>query len=180
MRETIVAAARQHFADKGFDGTSVRAIAAEAGVDASLIRHYFGDKAGLLVATMQLPMNPLELIRPMLAQGPDGLGDRIVRTFLTAWDPHRDVISALIRTTGASVDRGAPVLTMARNVILPAIMQVMDGLDVALRANLIMSQLVGMATVRYVLQLEPLTSAPVEQVVGWYGPRLQSLITPND
>jgi AcrR family transcriptional regulator len=179
-RETIVAAARQHFADKGFDGTSVRAIAAEAGVDASLIRHYFGDKAGLLVATMQLPMNPLELIRPMLAQGPDGLGDRIVRTFLTAWDPHRDVISGLIRTTGASVDRGAPVLTMARNVILPAIMQVMDGLDVALRANLIMSQLVGMATVRYVLQLEPLTSAPVEQVVGWYGPRLQSLITPND
>ncbi|MDQ1729856.1 MAG: hypothetical protein QOK10_15, partial [Pseudonocardiales bacterium] len=70
----------------------MRSIAADAGVDPGLIRHYFGDKAGLLVATMQLPINPQEILRRVFAAGPDGLGTRIIRTFLTQWDPHRDVL----------------------------------------------------------------------------------------
>jgi AcrR family transcriptional regulator len=178
-REQIVASARELFADGGFDGTSLRAIAAAAGVDASLIRHYFTDKSGLLVATMKLPINPLELIRRTVAQGPEDMGMRIVRTFLTAWDPHRDVISGLIRTTIASADGGAPALNIVRAVVLPTLRDALDGNDLELRANLLVAQIIGLATVRYVLQIEPLTTTAVEDVVAWYGPVLQSLITPE-
>jgi AcrR family transcriptional regulator len=176
-RERIIAAARQHFAAEGFERTSVRAIAAEAGVDASLIRHYFGDKSGLLIATTQLPINPLLLIRPLLEQGPDGLGERIITTFLTAWDPHRDIFSTMIRTTVASADRSAPILGVLRNVLLPLLTEALDGEDRELRASLLVSQLIGMATLRYVLRVEPLCDAPVEQVAGWYGPVMQTLIS---
>jgi AcrR family transcriptional regulator len=177
-RGQILAAARTAFAEKGFDGASLRSIASAADVDASLIRHYFGDKAGLLVATLQLPVNPLELIMPMLAKGPDGLGARILTMFLTTWDAHREVFSGLIRTTVATADRGAPALSLARGVLLPSLAQVIDGDDAPLRASLVMSQVFGMATVRYALQIEPLASASVEDVVALYAPGLQAIITP--
>jgi AcrR family transcriptional regulator len=177
-REQILIAARTAFAEKGFDGASLRAIASAAGVDASLIRHYFGDKAGLLVATLQLPVNPLELIMPMLAEGPDGLGARILTMFLTTWDAHREVFSGLIRTAVATADRGAPAMSLVRGVLLPSLAQAIGGQNAQLRASLVMSQVFGMATVRYVLKIEPLASASVEDVVALYAPGMQSVITP--
>ncbi|HEX4727975.1 MAG TPA: helix-turn-helix domain-containing protein, partial [Jatrophihabitans sp.] len=66
-RDRLIEAARSRFASDGFDRASLRAIAADAGVDASLVRHYFGDKNGLLVATMQLPVDPTELLRKVIA-----------------------------------------------------------------------------------------------------------------
>jgi AcrR family transcriptional regulator len=179
-RERILDVARQHLAARGFAGTSLRAIAREAGVDPSLISHYFGDKAGLLVATIQLPINPLERLMPVLAGGVDGMGVRLITTFLSAWDPHRDVFSALLRTTLGSGDPGAtPVLQLVRNIVVTSLRDRMDGDDADLRATLIAAQLVGMATIRYVARLEPLASAPIELVARWYGPSIQELITPS-
>jgi AcrR family transcriptional regulator len=178
-REAIVAAARTRFAENGFRGASVRSIASAAGVDPGLVRHYFGDKSGLLIATMQLPVNPLELIKPLFDQGPDGLGRRIVATFLSAWDPHREVFTGLIRTAIASADHESPLVEVLRSVLLTGLQGCMTGPDRELRATLIMSQILGMATLRYVLAIEPLASAPAEQVADEYGPLLQALITPN-
>jgi AcrR family transcriptional regulator len=179
-RERILTAARQQFADTGFDGTSLRAIATAAGVDASLISHYFGDKSGLLIATMQLPVNPIELIQGVLADGPEGLAERVLATFLTAWDAHREVFSGLVRTTIASADRSAPMLSVLRGVLLPSLVAVMPGADRELRGALFASQLIGMATLRYVLQVEPLAGAAPSEVIRWYAPGLQSLMTPGD
>lgn len=178
-KDRIVAAARKRFATDGFDGAGLRAIAADAGVDASLIRHYFGDKSGLLIATMQLPVNPVELLTPLLAAGPDGLAERILSTFLSAWDPHRDVFSGLIRTTVGSADRSAPMMQILRGFILTSLRDVLTGPDRELRATLFASQLLGMAVLRYVLELDPLADAPVEQVVSLYAPSLQLLLTPT-
>src|SRR5436309_1453926 len=47
-REDILRAARKLFAERGYQGATVRAIAAEAGVDAALVVHFFGTKATLL------------------------------------------------------------------------------------------------------------------------------------
>jgi AcrR family transcriptional regulator len=177
-RQLILAAARTLFAANGFDGASIREIAAAAGVDAGLIRHYFTNKAGLLAATMQLPANPLELIEQALAAGSDGMGERLLSVFLTTWDEHRDVFAALIRTAVASADRSAPALNIARSVILPAITEAIDGDDAPLRASLVMSQIIGIATLRYVARLEPIAVAPIPDVVTWYAPALQAIITP--
>ncbi|MEO6606804.1 MAG: TetR family transcriptional regulator [Aeromicrobium sp.] len=175
-RQAILDAARTQFAAKGFGGASMRAIAAEAGVDASLISHYFGDKSQLLVATMQLPINPIEKIASVVEGGPDGMAERLLTTFLESWDPHREVFSTLIRTTLGSDDGQAPMLQLARNILMTSLVGVLEGDDRELRASLIASQLIGMATMRYVVGLEPLASAPVEEVVGLYAPAMQRLI----
>jgi len=175
-RERILTSARTLFAERGFDGTSVRAIATAATVDASLIRHYFGDKNGLLVATLHLPVNPLELIPAVLAEGPDGLGERIVRTFLTAWDEHREVFAGMVRTTVSTTDREAPVLHVARTVLLPSLRATLAGAEREVRANLIVAQMLGLALTRYVLRIEPVASASVDTVVRWYAPAVQSVV----
>lgn len=175
-RTAILDAARRQFAAKGFTGVSMRAIAREVGVDVSLISHYFGDKAGLLVATMELPINPIEKIGSVVEGGPDGMAERLLRTFLEAWDPHRDVFSTLLRTTLGSGDAQAPMLQLARNVVVTTLVEVLEGDDRELRAPLIASQLIGLATLRYVVRLPPLADAPADEIVRLYAPGLQPLI----
>jgi AcrR family transcriptional regulator len=175
-RSEILAAARSQFAARGFNGVSLRSIAREAGVDASLISHYFGDKSALLVASMELPVNPIEKIAGVVADGPDGMAERLLRTFLSAWDPHREVFSTLVRTTLGGGDTDAPMLQLARNVLITSLLEVIEGDDRELRATLIASEIIGMATLRYVAKLEPLTDAPIEDVVTAYAPSMQMLI----
>jgi AcrR family transcriptional regulator len=175
-RERIIASARILFADKGFDGASIRAIAAEADVDASLIRHYFGDKSGLLVATMQLPVNPVELIGSLLSGGPDGLASRLLTTFLGTWDQHPDVIAGVIRTAVSSAEAGSPFVQMMKALVLPRLVDVLPGTDRDLRATLVMSQVAGLAVARYVLRLDSVATAPAAAVVAAYSPSLQRLI----
>ena len=176
-RAAILAAARSQFAARGFNGASLRSIASEAGVDASLISHYFGDKSQLMVATMQLPVNPIEKIAGVVAGGPDGMAERLLRTFLNAWDPHREVFSTLVRTTLGGGDTEAPMLQLARSVLIAKLLEVLKGDDRELRATLIASHIIGMATLRYVAKLEPLADAPIEDVVAAYAPSMQLLIS---
>lgn len=175
-RAAILGAARSQFAARGFAGTSLRSIAREAGCDVSLISHYFGDKSGLLVATMELPVNPIEKIATVIIDGPDGMAERLLSTFLLAWDPHHEVFSGLVRTTLGSGDAQAPMLEVARNILVTTLLEVLEGDDRELRATLIGSQLIGMAVMRYVVRLEPLADAPIDQVVGLYAPAMQQLI----
>lgn len=175
-RTAILDAARTQFAAKGFAGVSMRAIAREAGVDVSLISHYFGDKSGLLVATMELPVNPIEKITSVLEDGPDGMAERLLRTFLAAWDQHREVFSSLVRTTLGSGDEYAPMLQLARNILIAKLLDVLEGDDRELRATLVASQLIGMATLRYVVRMPPLADAPVDDVVRLYAPAMQRTV----
>ena len=177
-RTAILDAARAQFAAQGFGGTSMRAIARDAGVDVSLISHYFGDKAGLLVATMELPVNPIEKIASVIEDGPDGMAERLLRTFLGAWDPHRDVFSSMFRTTFGSGDSQAPMLQLAREVLIGSLLKTLEGDDRELRATLIASQLVGMSTMRYVVRFPTVADAPIDDVVRLYAPSMQLLITP--
>ena len=152
----------------------MRSIAREAGVDASLISHYFGDKSQLLVATMDLPINPLEKLAGVVAGGVDGMAERLLRTFLSAWDPHREVFSTMVRTQLVSDDAQMPMLI--RDVVAHTLADALKGDDRDLRATLVGSQLFGMAMARYVLQLEPLASTSIDEVVRRYAPSLQRLM----
>src|SRR5207247_458711 len=89
-REAILAAARARFGDYGYDGATIRGIAADAGVDAALVHHFFGTKERLFAAAMQLPVLPSELLAAALAAGArdpgQSLGEHMLRTVLGAWD----------------------------------------------------------------------------------------------
>ena len=99
-RGQIITAARQAFAAKGFAGASMRGIAAEAGVDAALIHHYFDNKEQLFLATVALPLEMPQKLEEVAAGGLDGMGERLVRTVLGVWDSDlQPSLIAAIRTT---------------------------------------------------------------------------------
>ncbi|HEY0689801.1 MAG TPA: helix-turn-helix domain-containing protein, partial [Kribbella sp.] len=85
-REAILFAAREAFAERGYDAASIRVIAAAAGVDPALVHHYFGTKDQLFLDAMRVPVDPTMVIPMVLAGGIDGVGERLVRNLLTVWD----------------------------------------------------------------------------------------------
>ena len=72
-REAIIAAAREAFAEKGYDRASIRAIATGAGVDPALVHHYFGTKDQLFLATVNAPIDPGEILPRVLSGDPDDI-----------------------------------------------------------------------------------------------------------
>jgi len=175
----ILQAARAEFAAKGFDRTTIRAVATAAAVDPALIHHYYGTKEDLFVAAMELPFDPRVLVPLIIGSGIDGLGERVVRTFLGVWDAPdgRERILGLIRSA-VTVDSAA---AMARNfldhVLLGPVAEAIGGDDARLRVTLAGSQLLGLALARYVLELEPLPSATTQEIVERVGPTLQRYLT---
>ena len=85
-RAAILAAARELFAAHGFAGTTIRAVGAQAEVDPAMVHHYFGTKDDLFLAALELQIDPREVMAPVIAGGPDGAGERLMRVFLSVWD----------------------------------------------------------------------------------------------
>jgi AcrR family transcriptional regulator len=177
-RAAILAAARESFAAAGYGGTTIRAVAATAGVDAALVHHYFGTKDDLFVAALELPVDPRAALASTIAEGADGAGERMLRVFLSVWDnpelrlPMLGVVRSMFDPAGQR---------LMRDGFLPAVLApigVALGLERPdVRMPLLASQILGLIVVRYVLEVEPVASMPVEQVVAVYGPTLQRYLT---
>ncbi|MGS2615247.1 TetR/AcrR family transcriptional regulator [Micromonospora sp. LZ34] len=179
-REAILDAARAAFAERGFDGASIRAIAAAAGVDPALVHHYFGSKDQLFLAAMNAPVDPGELIPRILAGDRAGIGERLVRLFLGIWDsPAGHAGVALLRS---AVSNEWTARLMREFLTTQVLRRVLDHLDtdpaeLPLRGSLVASQLIGLAMMRYVIKLEPVASAPAETLVATVGPTVQRYLT---
>ncbi len=177
-RTALVDAARAVFAENGYDGATVRAIATRAGVDAAMVNHWFGSKEGLFAqAVLELPFDPLEL-QKVLRNGPDDeLGERIVRTFVTRWDSAGGgVFVALIRSITGHEQAGH-VLRDFFQRFFSALITSIGSDHVPLRMNLCASQMVGLGMVRYVAKFEPLATEDVEVLVRAIAPNLQRYLT---
>jgi AcrR family transcriptional regulator len=178
-RDAILAAACERFQRDGYDGTTVRGVAAQAGVDAALVMHYFKTKGGLFAAAIRWPEDPQETVEYVTALGRDHVGSRAVARFVQIWDREgdRNPIIALL----ASAMRDAAAADMLRGFLqrqlLGQVVARIDADEPHLRANLVASQLVGLGVARYVLKLEPLASLPPERVVAAIAPRVQQYVT---
>jgi AcrR family transcriptional regulator len=177
-RASILAAARGLFASGGFAGTTIRAVAAEAGVDPALVHHYFGSKDELFVAALELPVDPRVVLAPVVTAGPDGAGERMLRALLGVWDDpeHRLPFLALARSMlEPSGER------LMREGFLPVVIEPVGealGLDhPEVRMPLFASQIIGLIMLRYVLEAEPIASMPTEDLVAVYAPTLQRYLT---
>jgi AcrR family transcriptional regulator len=177
-RTAILSEARALFAVNGYGGTTVRAIAAAAGVDASLVHHYFGSKDDLFLAALELPVDPRQLVAPVVAGGPDGAAERFLGVFLSAWDDPEIRPSLLAVARGVMDPEGSKLLT---DGFLPVVIQPVGialGLDrPEHRMTLVASQVIGIILLRYVLAVEPLASMPREAVIATYAPTLQRYLT---
>jgi AcrR family transcriptional regulator len=177
-REKILAAARSHFGEVGYEGGTVRGIATTAEVDPALVLHYFGSKQGVFRAAMDFPIDPAEFIPRLLAPGLAGLGERLTRFFLDTWDsPAGQPLLGLIRSVVGNASAAAIMREFISREVLGRLAKALEVDQPQLRASLAASSLIGLAVLRYVVKLEPLASAPSEQVASWVGPAVQRYLT---
>lgn len=178
-RTALLEAARAVFARSGYDGATVRAIAGEAGVDAAMVNHWFGNKEGLFAqAILELPFDPTELIDSVTAGPREHLGERIVRTFVTRWDgAGGQVFTALIRSITSNEEALRALREVLVRYLLTTITAATNSDRPELRATLCGTQLIGLGMARYVARLEPLVSADVDTLVATIAPTLQRYLT---
>jgi AcrR family transcriptional regulator len=176
----VLGAARTAFAEKGFDGATVRGIAAAAGVDPALVHHYFGTKDALFLAAVEAPADPEQLLPEVLDGDPGELGAGIVRVFLRLWDgPLQPAGLALVRSAVANEWSARLLREFLATRVLRRVVATLDvpPAEREARGALVASQLVGLVMARYVLRLEPLASADAATLVGSIGPTLQRYLT---
>lgn len=179
-RGSILAAARELFAEHGYEGTSLRSIARRAAVDPALVHHYFDDKAALLAASVELPADPSEVLSAVVALPADQRGTALVRTLLGLWEsPLQPALLTLIRSSIGSKRQSALMREVFKQRILTVVMSGMDRDDpqAELRGSLVAGQVLGVVVARYVVRLDPLASLPAEEVVQLVGPTVQHYLT---
>ena len=177
-RAALLAAARVVFAEQGYQGATVRAIAARAGVDAAMVNHWFGGKQGLFTAIVELPFDPMELLDQILAGDRETLAERLIRTFVPLWDAHEGGFTAVLLSI-ANQDLAAQMGEFFVTTVFGRLAESIGVDQPEVRAGLCASQVLGLGLVRYVLKLEPVASADVDTVVTMVGPNLQRYLTGN-
>lgn len=171
-----MASARAEFAEHGFDQATVRAIAEGARVDAAMVHHYFGDKEGLFMAVLQVPIDPDKLVKEITGGEVQEVPYRLTRSFLAIWDhPVAGPAAVAVLRSGLHGPLGA---RLVRDFLTTQILRrvaarlPIDRQEAPLRFSLCASQLVGLAVTRYILKLQPLASAPAATVVAAVSPTL--------
>ena len=177
-RSALLAAARAEFAERGFDGATVRAIAERAGVDPAMVNHWFGGKEALFTAALDMPLDPTAVAADVVPGDPEQLGERIVARFLVIWDHTGGGrrLTALVRSV-ASHELAARMMRQFVGMFVRRVVSSVAPDRVELRTALCASQLIGLGMMRYVLQLEPLASADHPTVVAAMAPTLQRYLT---
>jgi AcrR family transcriptional regulator len=178
-RDRILASARELFARNGIDRTSIRAVAAGAGVDAALVHHYFGTKEQLFAAAIKLPIDPMTVLVPMRETPVEELGLRLPSVLLPIWDSE---MGAGLIATLRSLIAGADV-SLARSFLQEVVVvEVGSRVDNPpgtgkIRAQFVASQLMGVVMARYIVQIEPFASLPAERIAKTIAPNLQRYLT---
>lgn len=177
-RAALIDAAREIFAEHGYNDSTVRAIATRAGVDPAMVNHWFGGKEALFTAAVQIPVDPAVLLPELLAGDPEKLAERILRRFLTVWDEAGGgAFAALARSVATHGSAVRMLREFVATVVFGKLARElrMDRPD--LRAALGATQIVGLGMMRYVVELEPLASADHDTVVAAIAPNLQRYLT---
>lgn len=179
-REEILAAARTLFGERGFDAASLRAVGERAGVDPSLIHHYFGSKRGLFMAALEIPFDAADATRALAGVRLEAAAEPMLRYALSLWDgPHRDEIAALLRSALGD-ERSS---TAMQDVLLEGIVhQVLSAVgvpedEVVARAGLAEVVIIGLITLRTVMKLPVVRDLDADQVVAIYAPMVQHCLT---
>jgi AcrR family transcriptional regulator len=174
----ILAAARREFARNGFAGTTIRAVARSADVDPALVYHYFGSKDALLDAATNPPQRWLDSVANTWATPTDRLGAALLRLMLGAWAD--DEIGPVLRSVLLTAAHDQSTREKLRRVVEGSLMGVSylgnDERDRLTRSGLISSQIMGLALMRYVWQIEPIASMTDDELVAAVAPNLQRYV----
>jgi AcrR family transcriptional regulator len=162
------------FAARGYEQTTIRAVAAQADVDASMVMRYFQSKAGLFTAAVTTDLEVPDL-RSVPASN---RGELLVRYFVDRWEGSvaDDKLIALLRTAVTSEAIAEQVQAILGQRLTERI-AALGGEQAPVRAALIAAQLLGLALCRYILRFEPLASLPADEVVAAVAPSVARYLT---
>jgi AcrR family transcriptional regulator len=174
-RAAILKAAAEEFADRGYEAASLRAVARRAGVDSALVHHYFEDKADLFASSLEAPLRPDRLIAAVLTGPRDDVGVGVVRHLLLNLENPKSQarVVTILRTALSSAPGSRMLKEFLTREIFSRLAAASGGEDADLRANLAASQIVGLMMTRFVLKLEPIASASVDELARRVGPVVQ-------
>jgi AcrR family transcriptional regulator len=174
----IVAAARDEFAQHGWAGTTIRAVARAADVDPALVYHYFGSKEGLLDAATNPPQRWLDSVAKVWTTPVDRLGAALITLLLASWAD--DEIAPTLRAILQTAAHEPSTREKLRRVVEGSLMGVSelgtDERDRLVRSGLISSQMMGFALMRYIWKIEPLASMTDDEVIAAVTPNLQHYV----
>lgn len=174
-RGQILGAARESFAHKGFGGTTIRGVAADAHVDPALVHHYFGSKDDLFLAALEIPVDPRAVLPTAFAGGVEGAARRLLTVFLSVWDrpDARLPMVALFRSALGQTESQALLRDAIQRLVFAPLREVLAPEEADVRSQMVATQVLGLIVGRYLLELEPLASMPAEDVVAWVAPNVQ-------
>jgi AcrR family transcriptional regulator len=174
----IVAAAREEFAEHGWAGTTLRAVARAADVDPALVYHYFGSKEGLLDAATNPPQKWLDSVAKVWTTPVEQLGRALITLLVASWAD--DEIGPTLRAILQTAAHEPSTREKLRRVVEGSLMGVselgIDEHDRLVRSGLISSQMMGFALVRYVWKIEPVASMSDGEVIAAIAPNLQHYV----
>ena len=174
----IVAAARDEFAEQGWAGTTIRAVARAADVDPALVYHYFGSKEGLLDAATNPPQKWLENVAKVWTTPIDQLGAALITLLLASWAD--DEIGPTLRAILQTAAHEPSTREKLRRVVEGSLMGVSelgsDERDRLVRSGLVSSQMMGFALMRYVWKIEPIASMSDDEAIAAVSPNLQHYV----
>lgn len=175
-RAAILEAARRRFAADGFRKATIRAIAADAAIDPSMVMRYYGSKDGLFAAAVDIQLDLPDLSEPPAHE----LGEVLVRRFVTLWErpPGNEILLILLRAAAASdeaaTDRARRIFA---EQVMPAVLRTGAQHDAPHRAGLVVTQLLGLALCRYILRLPPVVAMTEDELVRDVGATIQRYLT---
>ncbi|MFF5177035.1 TetR family transcriptional regulator [Micromonospora sp. NPDC000316] len=172
-RAAILRAARERFAADGYERATIRAIAADAQIDPSMVMRYYGSKEGLFAAAAEF-----DLRLPDLAAVPPGQrGEALVRHFLTRWEGDETLV-ALLRAASTNPGAAERMRDIFADQLTAAVARFgTDPATTARRAGLVASQILGLAFTRYVVRLPPMVDVTPDELVSWIAPTLQRYLS---
>jgi AcrR family transcriptional regulator len=174
----IVAAARDEFAQHGWAGTTIRAIARAAGVDPALVYHYFGSKEGLLDAATNPPQRWLENVAKVWTTPIEQLGGSLLKLLLASWadDEVGPTLRAILQTAAHEPTTREKLRRVVESSLMGVSQVGSDEQDRLVRSGLISSQMMGFALMRYVWKIEPIASMTEDEAIVAITPNLQHYV----
>ena len=174
-RAAVLAAARARFLADGYDGASLRSIAADAGVDVALLSYFFGSKRGLFGAALALPVNPLDVLQSEIDGDLATLPERLLTRLLAIWDEPAtgEPLKALGRAAISDPDLGRLVRQTIGTEIVGRMTERIGGPQATQRAVAFTTQVAGIILTRYLIGFEPMASMGRDDVVRTMAPTLR-------
>lgn len=178
LQARILAAARAAFAETGWAGTTIRAIARAAEVDPALIYHYFGSKERLLDAATNPPQKWLEAVAESWTTPVPDLGRELLKLMMDSWADQEigPVLRATILTAAHEPTTRAKLRLIVERSLMGASQLGADDQHRRVRSGLISTQIIGLALMRYVWKVEPIATMTEDEILAAVGPNLQRYI----